>query len=133
MDVAIPATVVNEQEVLNTSVVTEFECVKKFDKFLKCYRCQRRVQRTTSKVVKCNTCGIVKVDNCKLGITRTIAVTLDNGQSISIRMGDEILSKLMGREVIHLDEEAFSNELLFKSNVTVTYDISNYLVKDIIN
>ena len=57
----------------------------------------------------------------------TIQSTED--KEISIKMGDEILSKLLDKtDVLQLDEDTLAEHLLFINNVKLTYEKDTLLV-----
>ena len=57
----------------------------------------------------------------------TIQTTDD--RELSIKMGDEILSKLLDKsDVLELDEDTLAEHLLFINNVTLTYEKDTSLV-----
>ena len=48
-----------------------------------------------------------------------------------MKMGDEILSKLLGKsDVLELDEDTLAEHLLFINNVTLTYEKDTFLVNN---
>ena len=50
-------------------------------------------------------------------------------KEISIKMGDEILSKLLDKtDVLQLDEDKLAEHLLFINNVKLTYEKDTLLV-----
>ena len=51
---------------LSTETIKEFIRVESFDKFLKCMKCHRKIQgNSSSRVVKCQRCGIMKTQRCQ--------------------------------------------------------------------
>ena len=56
----------------------------------------------------------------------------ETGDLITLKMGDEILQKILQVEVKHMDEEEISNLLLYKENVKLTYSADNMMTIDII-
>ena len=57
----------------------------------------------------------------------TIQTTDD--RELSMKMGDEILSKLLDKsDVLELDEDTLAEHLLFINNVTLTYEKDTFLV-----
>ena len=60
----------------------------------------------------------------------TIQTTDD--RELSMKMGDEILSKLLDKsDVLELDEDILAEHLLFINNVTLTYEKDTFLVKTV--
>ena len=52
-----------------------------------------------------------------------------DGRELSVKMGDEILSKLLDKsDVLELDEDTLAEHLLFINNVTLTYEKDTFLV-----
>ena len=50
-------------------------------------------------------------------------------RELSMKMGDEILSKLLDKsDVSELDEDTLAEHLLFINNVTLTYEKDTFLV-----
>ena len=50
-------------------------------------------------------------------------------RELSLKMGDEILSKLLHKsDVLELDEDTSAEHLLFINNVTLTYEKDTFLV-----
>ena len=50
-------------------------------------------------------------------------------RELSMKMGDEILSKLLDKsDVLELDEDTMAEHLLFINNVTLTSEKDTYLV-----
>ena len=57
----------------------------------------------------------------------TIQTTDD--RELSMKMGDEILSKLLDKsDVLELHEDTLAEHLLFINNVTLTYEKDTFLV-----
>ena len=57
----------------------------------------------------------------------TIQTTDD--RELSMKMGDEILSKLLGKsDVLELDEDTLAEHLLSINNVALTYEKDTFLV-----
>lgn len=97
----ITPTALDEEDEILTATITEFERIEK------CSRCQKKIQhRTTTKVVKCNNCGVINIYKCGLGVLTTVAVKVESGESLSLKMGDEALSKILLYDVIHLYEQS---------------------------
>ena len=128
-----PATLEqDEEEEAVTATIKEFENIKTFEKFHKCRKCQKRVsQGANTKIATCPRCGIIKITNCGLGISASVAVKVEN-RELTLKMGDQILKKILNHDVIDMDDKTLTEELLFTDKqVTVTYS-SNYIVKDIV-
>ena len=50
-------------------------------------------------------------------------------RELSMKMGDEILSKLLDKsDVLELDEDTLAEHLLFINNVTLPYEKDTFLV-----
>ena len=50
-------------------------------------------------------------------------------RELSMKMGDEILSKLLDKsDVLELDEDTLAEHLLFINNVALTYEKDTFLV-----
>ena len=57
----------------NTIVVEEFVSMQKYDNFLKCQECHRRLlQRACLTIVTRQRCGMMRADKCKTGLTTKV-------------------------------------------------------------
>ena len=119
-------------EHLSTETITEFTRVESYEKFLKCMKYHRRIQgNTTSRIVKCQQCGIMKTEKCEYGLTIKVNVEIQGLGERTLKIGDEILSKLLNEEVLSMDEDNVSELLLFKDSTKLTINTNSYVVTDI--
>lgn len=123
----------DDKDDIATVTATKFRRMPRYEMFNRCNWCQRRIpQATTSNVVKCNNCGIIKKEDIAIGITSTVVVQVETGELLTLKIRDEMLEKILEHDVKEMDEEQLSNELLYKENITLTYDVHNLLVKEIL-
>lgn len=54
---------------VETVAVKEFLSIQHFNKFPKCPKCKKSIQHSTSKIIKCNRCGVMRADKCSYGMT----------------------------------------------------------------
>lgn len=119
-------------EHLSTETIKEFTRIESYEKFLKCIKCHRRIQgNTASKIVKCQRCGIMKTEKCEFGLTLKVNVEIDGLGERTLKIGDEILSKLLNEEVLSMDEDNISELLLFKDSTKLTFNTNTYVVTDV--
>lgn len=117
---------------LSTETIKEFIRVESFDKFLKCMKCHRKIQgNSSSRVVKCQRCGIMKTQRCQYGLTLKVIVDIEGLGERTLKMGDDILCKVLNEEVLSMDEDSISELLLFKDSITVTFNTNTYIVTDV--
>ena len=53
-------------------------------------------------------------------------------EELSLKMGDEVLRKIMKQDVLNADENTLAEELLFMENTTVTYNSNTLVIKDLL-
>ena len=66
-----------------------------------------------------------------LGLSATIEVLNDKQDSPTLKMNDELLKELINEDVLHFDENALAEKLLFIDNFAVEYD-DNFTVLSVI-
>lgn len=66
-----------------------------------------------------------------LGLSATIEVLNDKQDSLTLKMNDELLKELINEDVLHFDENALAEKLLFIDNFAVEYD-DNFTVLSVI-
>ena len=95
-----------------TIMVKRFKRIQKFDKFSKCPDCSRRLPGTCQDTVKCEQCGTMRSEECSTGITTKIIVMDDQDNKLSVKMGDQVLGRLVDN-ILNQDEQTLAQELLF--------------------
>ena len=66
---AIPLVETDSSAHVETVAVKEFLSIQHFNKFPKCPKCKKSIQHSTSKIIKCNRCGVMRADKCSYGMT----------------------------------------------------------------
>lgn len=66
-----------------------------------------------------------------LGLSATIEVLNDKQDSLTLKMNDELLKELINEDVLHFDENALAEKLVFIDNFTVEHD-DNFTVLSVI-
>ena len=66
-----------------------------------------------------------------LGLSTTIEVLNGKQDSLTLKMNDEVLKELINEDVLHFDENALAEKLLFIDNFAVEYD-DNFTVLSVI-
>ena len=113
-----------------TIMVKRFKRIQKFDKFIKCPDCSRRLPGTCQDTVTCEQCGTMRSDECSTSITAKITVMDDQDNKLSVKMGDQVLGQLVDN-ILNRDEQTLAQKLLFAENVSITYNKDTLIVSEI--
>ena len=73
----------------------------------------------------------IKATKCTLDLSATIEVLKDKQDSLTLKMNDKLLKELINEDVLHFDENALAEKLLFIDNFAVEYD-DNFTVLSVI-
>ena len=73
----------------------------------------------------------MKTEKCEFGLTLKVNVEIDGLGERTLKIGDEILSKLLNEEVLSMDEDNISELLLFKDSTKLTFNTNTYVVTDV--
>ena len=65
------------------------------------------------------------------GLTLKVIVDIEGLGERTLKMGDDILCKVLNEEVLSMDEDSISELLLFKDSITVTFNTNTYIVTDV--
>ena len=108
-------------------------CIHHVEKFFRCYICLKKiVQSGSSAVVRCKKSGIIKATKCTLRLSATVEVLNDKQDSLTLRINDELLKELIHEDVLHLDENALAEKLVFIENFRVEYDDNSTMLSVIL-
>ena len=113
-----------EQSTTETVVVMEFSAVTKYEKFLMCSKCSKKIrQPTSSTIARCSKCGIIRADKSNKGLSVTVTALTKLGQELHLRFGNEVLTSMLSKGILPgLEEEVLAEKLLFLKPRTVQYN-----------
>ena len=123
----------NSDPDLATVTIKEILRVQRSEKFLKCLKCNSKVQGDCNpRIVSCKRCGRMRADRCKYGLTVKVEVKLSDDDELYIKFGDESLAKILHDEVLSMNEDSITEQLLFVEDITATYNINSHTVENVL-
>lgn len=74
----------------------------------------------------------MRADKCKYGLTLKVKVKLSNDEELTIKFGDESLAKILNAEILTMDEDSITEQLLFSEDMKITYNIHTHTLENIL-
>lgn len=74
----------------------------------------------------------MRADRCKYGLTVKVEVKLSDDDELYIKFGDESLAKILHDEVLSMNEDSITEQLLFVEDITATYNINSHTVENVL-
>lgn len=98
---SLTAIAVKEHDFKNppkcTVLIREVTNVPHCQRFLKCYRCFKKISQTgTPKVAHCTKCGMIRSNNCLEALLTTNEVVNDRGKETILKITSDTLNELLG-------------------------------------
>ena len=63
----------------------------------------------------------MRADKYKYGLILKVEVKLSNDEELTIKFGDESLAKILNAEILTMDENSITEQLLFIEDIQITY------------
>lgn len=68
----------------------------------------------------------------KYGLTLKVEVKLSNDEELTIKFGDESLAKILNAEILTMDEDSITEQLLFVEDMKITYNVHTHTLENIL-
>ena len=59
-------------------------------------------------------------------------VKLSNDEELTIKFGDESLAKILNTEILTMDEDSITEQLLFIEDMKITYNVHTHTLEKIL-
>lgn len=59
-------------------------------------------------------------------------VKLSNDEELTIKFGDESLAKILNAEILTMDEDSITEQLLFIEDMKITYNVHAHTLENIL-
>jgi len=112
--------------------VDEIKSIQNIEQYLSCINCTKKImQGTCSNVLKCDTCGfLMRAAHCAPKISARVVIQAD-GDQLTIRLDQDILSKMFGVDVQAADSNTLAERLFSVQNFRLSYNNETFIATNV--
>lgn len=109
--------------------IGEIDSIQNIEHYLNCTNCTRKImQGTCTTVLKCDHCGfMMRSARCTPKVSARVVV-LSNAQQLTLRIDEDILSKMLGVDIQTIDANTLAERLFLLENFALSYNTETCVV-----